>query len=102
MSNSSVLSSFITETAIQHSNISYLWRERVASRGFTSGVSLHSHTCLSKETLDFLANLGTEFRLRPIFSNRERYCRDVHGFELNYGASYWTSASMSALAEIQA
>jgi hypothetical protein len=46
---------------------------------------------MSKETLDFLAVMGTEFKvLRPIFANRERYCRDVHGFELNYSASYWT------------
>ncbi|MCU1251351.1 MAG: hypothetical protein JWQ49_4380 [Edaphobacter sp.] len=46
---------------------------------------------MSKETLDFLADMGTEFKLlRPIFANRERYCRDVHGFELNYAASYWT------------
>jgi hypothetical protein len=77
--------------AIRQSSISYSWRKRDASQGFTSGVSLHSHTCMSKETLDFLAVMGTEFKvLRPIFANRERYCRDVHGFELNYAASYWT------------
>jgi hypothetical protein len=46
---------------------------------------------MSKETLDFLADMGTKFKLlRPIFANRERYCRDVHGVELNYAASYWT------------
>jgi hypothetical protein len=46
---------------------------------------------MSKETLDFLADMGTEFKLlRPIFANRERYCRSVHGVELNYAASYWT------------
>jgi hypothetical protein len=76
---------------MQKLSISYSWRKRDASRGFTSGVSLHSHTCMSKETLDFLADLGTEFKvLRPIFANRERYCRDIHGFELNYRDSYWT------------
>jgi len=46
---------------------------------------------MSKETLRHLADLGTRFKaLRPIFANRERYCREVHGFELNYEASYWT------------
>ncbi len=76
---------------MQQSSISCSWRQNHASQGFTSGVSLHSHTCMSKETLDFLANMGTEFRLlRPIFANRERYCREVHGLELNYSASYWT------------
>ncbi len=76
---------------MHQTSISYSWRNRDASRGFSSGVSLHSHTCMSKETLDFLANMGTEFKLlRPIFANRERYCRDKHGMELNYAASYWT------------
>jgi len=75
---------------MQKLSISYTWRKRDSSRGFNSGVSLHSHTCLSKETLDFLADMGSEYHiLRPIFTNRERYCRDL-GFELNYKASYWT------------
>jgi hypothetical protein len=35
--------------------------------------------------------MGTEFKvLRPIFANRERYCQEVHGVDLNYAASYWT------------
>jgi hypothetical protein len=77
---------------MQQSSISYSWRrKRDANCGFASGVSLHSHTCMSKETLGILAHMGTEFKLlRPIFANRERYCRDVHGVELNYAASYWT------------
>jgi hypothetical protein len=76
---------------MQQSSISYSWRKREASRGFTSGVSLHSHTCMSKETLRHLAELGTRYKLlRPIFDNRERYCREAHGFELDFHASYWT------------
>ena len=50
---------------MSQSSISYLWREPEAAKGFTTGVSLHSHTCKSKETLDFLANLGTEFQVAP-------------------------------------
>src|ERR1035438_825510 len=80
-----------TEVAMQQSSISYSWRKPDASRGFTSGVSLHSHTCMSKETLSHVADMGTKYKLlRPIFANRERYCREVHGYELNYRASYWT------------
>jgi hypothetical protein len=76
---------------MQNSSITYSWRKRDVSHGFTSGVSLHSHTCMSKETLSHLAVLGTRYKvLRPIFANRERYCREVHGYELNYEASYWT------------
>jgi len=43
--------------------VSYLWREPQAAEGFTSGVSLHSHTNQSKETLDFIAELSTDFGL---------------------------------------
>jgi hypothetical protein len=46
---------------------------------------------MSKETLSHVADMGTKYKLlRPIFANRERYCREVHGYELNYRASYWT------------
>jgi hypothetical protein len=79
------------EAIIQRFNIAYWWRKRDPGRGFRSGVSLHSHTCVSKETLDLLVNLGTQYKLlRPIFANRERYCRETYGFELNYAAAYWT------------
>jgi len=39
---------------MSRSSISYLWREPEAAKGFTTGVSLHSHTNQSKETLDFI------------------------------------------------
>lgn len=76
---------------MQQSSISYSWRKRDPAKGFTSGVSLHSHTSMSHETLSHLAVLGSRYKLlRPIFANRERYCREVYGCELNYHASYWT------------
>lgn len=76
---------------MQRSSISYSWRKRDAAKVFTSGVSLHGHTSMSHETLSHLAVLGKRYNiLRSIFANRERYCRDIHGYELNYHASYWT------------
>ena len=44
-----------------NSTISYLWRDPKAAKEFRTGVSLHSHTNQSKETLDFLANLGNQY-----------------------------------------
>jgi hypothetical protein len=41
--------------------VSYLWREPKAAEGFKAGVSLHSHTNQSKETLDFIAELSTDW-----------------------------------------
>ncbi|HEV2280290.1 MAG TPA: hypothetical protein VGS02_19070 [Acidobacteriaceae bacterium] len=71
--------------------ISYLWKEADAAREYSTAVSLHSHTNQSKETLDFLANLGTQYPfLRPYFRRCERRARDVYGIPLNYAVSYWT------------
>ena len=43
---------------MSQSSISYLWREPEAAKGFATGVSLHSHTNQSKETLDFISELS--------------------------------------------
>jgi hypothetical protein len=72
-------------------SIAYLWKDPEAGRGFTTGVSLHSHTNQSKETLDFLANLGAQYRLlRPVLREAERRSRDRHNMPVNYAAAYWT------------
>ena len=74
-----------------NSTISYLWRDKNASQGFRTGVSLHSHTNQSKETLDFLANFGNQFPvIRPLLSRLERNSENKHGVRVNYSASYWT------------
>ena len=52
---------------MSQSTISYLWREPEAAKGFTTGVSLHSHTNQSHETLDFIAELSRDWGfLQPI------------------------------------
>ena len=52
---------------MSQSSISYLWREPQAARGFTTGVSLHSHTNQSQETLDFIAELSRDWGfLQPV------------------------------------
>jgi len=51
------------------STISYTWRDKNALQGFRSGVSLHSHTNHSRETLDFLANFGNQYPvIRPLLT----------------------------------
>ena len=71
--------------------ISYLWKEADAHRDYSTGVSLHSHTNQSKETLDFLATLGNQYPfLRPIFNRCERRCREIHHVPVDYTAAYWT------------
>lgn len=71
--------------------ISYLWKDAQAAAEYTTGVSLHSHTNQSKETLDFLANLGAQYRLlRPVLREAERRSRERHNTPVNYAAAYWT------------
>jgi hypothetical protein len=71
--------------------ISYLWKEPDAAGNYSTAVSLHSHTNQSKETLDFLANLGNQYPLlRPILARSERKSRERHQVPVNYAAAYWT------------
>ena len=73
------------------STISYLWCDQNASQGFRTGVSLHSHTNQSKETLDFLANFGHQYPImRPLLSRLESRSAANHGMPVNYSAAYWT------------
>ena len=82
-----------------NSTISYLWRDHRAAQGFRTGVSLHSHTNQSQETLDFLAGFGNQFPLiRPILERLERSSEARFGVRLNYAASYWTPPMTPRLA----
>ena len=81
------------------SSISYLWRDAFAPQGFRSGVSLHSHTNQSQETLDFLANFGNQYPfMRPLLTRLETRSEQIHGIRLNYAASYWTPPMTPRLA----
>jgi hypothetical protein len=81
------------------STISYLWRDPQAPRSFRTGVSLHSHTNQSLETLDFLANFGNQFPvMRPLLSRMERRAEALHGIRINYAAAYWTPPMTPKLA----
>ncbi len=82
-----------------HSTVSYLWRDKDAAKGFRTGVSLHSHTNQSKETLDFLANLGNQYpAIRPLLTRLERRSEETQGLRVNYAASYWTPPMTPRLA----
>jgi hypothetical protein len=81
------------------STISYLWRDPKTTNRFKTGVSLHSHTNQSTETLDFLANFGNQFPLiRPLLSRIERRAEALHGIRINYAAAYWTPPMTPKLA----
>jgi hypothetical protein len=71
--------------------ISYLWKDADSASEYSTGVSLHSHTNQSKETLDFLANFGNDYSwVRKIIALAEARAREVYQISINYSASYWT------------
>ena len=81
------------------STVSYLWRDQIAHKGFRTGVSLHSHTNQSKETLDFLANLGCKYAMiRPLLARLENRAQSKSGIRVNYAAGYWTPPMTPRLA----
>ena len=81
------------------STVSYLWRDQKAHQGFRTGVSLHSHTNQSKETLDFLANLGSAYAaIRPLLARLERRAKQNYGIRVDYATSYWTPPMTPKLA----
>jgi hypothetical protein len=71
--------------------ISYLWKDQDAPESYVTGVSLHSHTNQSKETLDFLANLGNKVSwIKATVQKFEDNARRNHRIHVDYAASYWT------------
>ncbi len=76
---------------MSRTSVSYLWREPKAAQGFRMGVSLHSHTNMSKETLDFIAELSKEWRfLQPIMRWAENRSERTTGIRPEYARCYWT------------
>ena len=73
------------------SRISYLWNDQRAAEGFASGVSLHSHTNRSKETLDFVVKVANEHQFfRNFIEREEKLAVDKHKLTVNYVRAYWT------------
>ncbi len=71
--------------------ISYLWQDEQVTEDALTGVSLHSHTNRSKETLDFIALLGERIRwLDPVVKRVERRAERRHRVAVDYARSYWT------------
>jgi hypothetical protein len=81
------------------SSISYLWREPEAAKGFATGVSLHSHTNQSKETLDFISELSKDWSfLQPVMRWAERRSIRLTGISPDYVHAYWTPPLTPSLA----
>jgi hypothetical protein len=84
---------------MSESSVSYLWREPEAAKGFTTGVSLHSHTNQSKETLDFISELSKDWAfLQPVMRWAENRSKRLTGISPDYARAYWTPPLTPSLA----
>lgn len=80
-------------------DIFYSWRNPEITKRFRSGVSLHSHTNQSHETLKFLAVLGSRYGfMRQLMQRLELRAKVNHGMSVDYGLSYWTPPAHPRLA----
>ena len=71
--------------------ISYVWKDEEAAESYITGVSLHSHTNQSRETLDFLAELGKRIGwVQALVDKIESRARTNHSFHVDYAQAYWT------------
>ena len=71
------------------SKVSSVWRDNAASASYRTGVSLHSHTSMSEETLTFVHKfLALLPGLRPVFAHYDRKSRN-HGFQLDFVRGNW-------------
>ena len=67
-----------------------IWKEPQVAREYTRGVSLHSHTSASKETLGFIHEMFLERPwLRPIFRYFSHITKKRRGITLDYEQAYW-------------
>ncbi len=72
------------------SRVSTIWEEGGATLPYTTGVSLHSHTSASRESLMFLHKMGTEAPLAGVLLRRyERASNTRRPFPLDFVSANW-------------
>jgi hypothetical protein len=73
------------------SQLVYLSRDRAIPAAFRSAVSLHSHTCHSRESLSFVSAILRKKRpIREWLEGRELHCRNATGLVMDLNHAYWT------------
>ncbi len=73
-----------------HSEISYEWQDSTSKLSYTTGVSLHSHTSLSLETLSFVhsACAAAPF-FSAILKSYDRLSRRKHNLPFDFISAHW-------------
>ncbi len=72
------------------SRISTNWNEPQVTAAYATGVSLHSHTSISEETLHFIHVIGLAVPgVKAITEYYDRDCRKKHGIKLDFVRANW-------------
>jgi len=72
------------------SRISTNWKEPQATAVYTTGVSLHSHTSISEESLEFIHALGMALPgVKALNRRYETICREKYGVTLDFRRANW-------------
>lgn len=70
--------------------VSHIWKEPEAARGYTTGVSLHSHTSHSLESLTFIHGMCEGVPLfGRVLDRYARVSRERYGVTLDFEAANW-------------
>jgi hypothetical protein len=66
------------------------WKEPLAVASYPTGVSLHSHTSVSEETLDFVnAMCSWVPGFSAVLNHYGKRCRENYGMDLNFARANW-------------
>ena len=72
-------------------SIHLCWKDPDSPSRFKTGVSLHSHTSCSEESLDIVPRYTAKvpYLGRAIRAQQKRY-QEIHGKPLDWAQAYWT------------
>jgi hypothetical protein len=70
--------------------VAWFDRDQTFTRQFKTGVSIHSHTSCSKESLEFVERIFTSHPLLRAFLESHNNKADKHGIQLELAKGYWT------------
>jgi hypothetical protein len=73
-----------------HSKVSTNWKQPLATTAFTTGVSLHSHTSCSEETLGFIHAMGVALPgVTRVIAHYEKKAYNLYGVKLDFDRANW-------------
>jgi len=75
---------------MRHSKLHWLWRDRTTPQRFRTGVSLHSHTLQSEETMEFIPRYTSGIPVvSRVIRRQEEIYRERRKRTLDFSRAFW-------------